>query len=77
MPNIVKIYMRSALELIIAFLPWLLSMYLLYWLDYSETWTSLTAHRGKMAVAILMAGMALSFLIQSNFIKRKRKTTTS
>jgi hypothetical protein len=69
--------MRSALELIIAFLPWLLSMYLLYWLDYSETWTSLTAHRGKMAVAILMAGMALSFLIQSNFIKRKRKTTTS
>ncbi|MDE0758132.1 MAG: hypothetical protein OSB45_08225 [Pseudomonadales bacterium] len=76
MPNIVKIRMRSALELTLAFIPWLLSLYLLYWLEYSESWTSLTAHRGKMAVAILMAGMILSFLIQSNFIKRKRKTTT-
>ena len=62
--------MRNTLRLAIAFAPWLTSMYLLYWLNVNEIWTSETAHRGKMAAMILVVGMVMSFLIQSNFGKR-------
>ena len=68
-----KIQMRYALEVAIAFTPWLISMYVLYWLEYGEIWTSETAHHGKISVAILAAGMGLSFLVQSRFAKRKQK----
>jgi len=71
--NSLKIKMRHALKVAIAFTPWLISMYVLYWLDYGEIWTSETAHRGKIAVAILAAGMGLSFLVQSHFAKRKQQ----
>jgi hypothetical protein len=54
----------------IAFIPWLASMYLFYWLDSSGTWTSATPHRGKISVAILTAGMGLSFLIYSVLQRR-------
>ena len=54
----------------IAFVPWLASMYLFYWLDSSGTWTSETPHRGKFSVALLSAGMALSFLIYMIFQRR-------
>ena len=65
--------MRYALEIAISFTPWLMSMYLLYWLEYSKTWTSQAAHHGKIFVAILAVGMGLSFLVQSYFAKRKQK----
>jgi hypothetical protein len=68
-----KIRMRHALKVAIAFTPWLISMYVYYWLDYSETWTSETAHRGKISVAILAVGMGLSFLIHSHFARREQK----
>jgi len=45
-------------------------MYLFYWLDSSGTWTSETAHRGKLSVAILGAGMMLSFLLWSHLAKK-------
>ena len=64
---------RYALEVAIAFAPWVISMYILYWLEYAEIWTTETAHRGKIAVAILAVGMGLSFLVQSYFAKRKQK----
>ena len=48
-------------------------MYLLYWLEYGAIWTTETAHRGKISVAILVAGMGLSFLVQSQIAKRKSK----
>ena len=70
--NSMKKQIRHAIEVVIAFTPWLISMYLFYWLD-SEIWTSETAHRGKMSVAILAIGMGLSFLIQSRFTERKKK----
>jgi len=68
-----KTRLRHALQIAIAFTPWLISMYLYYWLDYSETWTSETAHRGKISVAILAVGMGLSFLIHSYFSRREQK----
>jgi hypothetical protein len=73
MLNSLKIRMRHALKVAIAFTPWLISMYVYFWLDYSETWTSETAHRGKISVAILAVGMGLSFLVHSHFAKREQK----
>jgi hypothetical protein len=73
MPNSLKTRTRSALEMAIAFAPWVISTYVLYWLEYGEIWTTETAHRGKVAGAILALGMALSFLVKSYFNKRKQK----
>jgi len=71
MLDFLKTKTRFALEVAIAFAPWLISMYVLYWLEYGEIWTSETAHRGKISVAILVLGMGLSFLIRSHFASRK------
>ncbi len=68
-----KIQTRYALEVAIAFTPWLISMYVLYWLEYGEIWTTETAHRGKIAVTILAVGMGLSFLVKSRFAKSEQK----
>lgn len=59
-----------ALEIAIAFTPWIISTLVLYWLEHGEIWTTETAHRGKITVGILAVGMGLSFLVHSHFIKR-------
>ena len=64
---------HSALKVAAAFTPWLISMYVLYWLEYGEIWTSQTAHHGKISVAILAVGMGLSFLVQSRIAEREQK----
>jgi hypothetical protein len=63
---------RYLLEIAIAFTPWLISMYTLYWLEYGEIWSTDTAHRGKISVAILVVGMVLSLFIQSHFARGKQ-----
>jgi len=73
MLNALKIKTRHALEVAIAFTPWVVSTYVLYSLEYGEVWTTETPHRGKISVAILAVGMALSFLVHSNFAKRRQK----
>ncbi len=73
MPDSLKTRTRYVLELAIAFAPWVISMYLLYWLEYGEIWTNETAHRGKVTVAIVAVGMALSFLVHSRFAGSKEK----
>jgi hypothetical protein len=73
MPNSTKARARKALEIAIAFAPWIIASYVFYWLQSSGTWTSDTPHRGKISVAILSSGMALSFLIHSYFSKRRQK----
>jgi len=73
MPVSLKMYVRNVLKVAIAFTPLLISMYLLYWLEYGEIWTAETAHRGKISAAILAVGMGLSFLVQSRFAKRDQK----
>ena len=73
MPISLQTRTRSALEVAIAFTPWVISLYVLYWLEYGEIWTTETAHRGKMTGAILVLGMGLSFLVKSYFNKRKQK----
>ncbi len=61
------------LEVAVAFAPWTISMFTLYWLEYGEIWSTETEHRGKMSVAILVFGMAMSFLVESYFAKRRRE----
>jgi hypothetical protein len=73
MPDSSKARINKALKVVIAFMPWLISMYLLYWLEYGQIWTTETAHRGKITVAILAMGMGLSFLVRSHFAKNGRK----
>ena len=60
-------------KLLIALTPWVLACYAFYLLQTSGTWAADTPHRGKMSVTLLGAGMMLSFLIQSGFIRNKRK----
>ena len=64
---------RHALKVAAAFAPWVISMYLLYWLEYGDIWTTDTAHRGKISVAILAIGMASSFLVHSLIAKRNQE----
>ena len=73
MPKSLKSRLRSALEIVIAFTPWVISLYVLYWLEYGEIWTTETPHRGKISVAILVFGMVLSFLVRSRFFRREQK----
>lgn len=65
--------MRYAFKVAIVMTPWLASMYLLYWLGKHEIWAPETAHRDKITIAIVAAGMALSFLLQSYFTRRDNK----
>ena len=64
--------LHHTLEIGLAFAPWVTSMFLLYWLEYGQIWTTETAHRGKISVTILLIGMGLSFLVQSYFAKRQQ-----
>jgi hypothetical protein len=65
--------MPKFFKIAVAFAPWIIAMYLFYWLDSSGTWTSDTPHRGKISVLILGAGMAVSFLVHSYFSGRQQK----
>jgi hypothetical protein len=73
MLDALKTRTRYALQVAIAVIPWVISMYTLYWLEHGEIWTTETAHRGKISVSILLAGMVLSFLILSRFTARRQK----
>lgn len=55
----------------LGFTPWFISMYLLYWFETSNTWTSETNQRDVMTILILLTGMAATFLLLSYFSKRR------
>lgn len=61
------------IRVILTALPWVLSMYTLYWLEYGEIWTLATPHRGKTSVIILLVGMSLSFFLYTRLFKRDKK----
>lgn len=65
--------LQYALKLFVTVLPWLLSMYTLYWLEYSGIWITQTPYRDKFAVLILLTGMGLSFLLYSLTLGRSDK----
>ena len=65
--------MRTVIETMLAFLPSVLCMYLLFWLESSGTWTTETPHRDKYSFVVLAIGMGLSFLVYSLFNKKAVK----
>ena len=65
MPDTPKSALRKLLLRALALLPWIVSMFALYWLETSGTWNLDTPHRGKLSVTILALGMGLSFLLLS------------
>ena len=73
MSKLLKMRVLNSIKAAFAFTPWLISMYILYWLEYGEVWTTETAHRGKITMAILAVGMGLSFLVHSRFAKTGQK----
>lgn len=73
MPKTLKMRALKSIKIAFAFIPWIISMYALYYLEYGEVWTTQTAHRGKISVALLVIGMGLSFLVHSRFAKTGHK----
>ena len=71
MPASLRVRALALIRIVISMLPWVIAMYLFYWLDSSGTWTRDTPHRGKLSVFILGTGMLLSFLLHSWLAKRK------
>ena len=63
---------KQWLQYALAAIPWILSMYVLYYLGKSGIWVPETAYRDLMTIAILILGMGLSFAVQSYFIKRNK-----
>jgi hypothetical protein len=73
MPTWLKAKARFVIETALTLAPWLISMYVFYWLDSRGIWTSETPHRGKLSVALLAAGMSASFFVHSFLSERRRK----
>jgi len=62
--------MRLVLISAVAITPWLISMYLLYWMSSEQIWTVFTPFRDIASLAILLLGMGLSFALLSRLQKR-------
>jgi hypothetical protein len=73
MPKSLLTLAGHALRVAITLVPWLISMYTLYWLEHVEIWNTDTAHRGKISVLILTTGMLTSFFAYSHLEKRRNK----
>ena len=73
MVSSLKLKSLYALKLAIAFAPWLISIYVLYWLGKNEIWTPETAHRDKITIAVVALGMVSTFLLLSRFAKRSKE----
>ncbi|MEM7740855.1 MAG: hypothetical protein AAF225_08640 [Pseudomonadota bacterium] len=59
----------------IAFAPWLLAMYTLYWLGKNEIWDSETPHRDIMSGGIVATGMAATFIAHTLLAKWQKTKT--
>ena len=72
MPKIPKSRTRLVLDIILAFVPWVVSMYVLYWFEYAAIWSPETPHRDKISLAVLILGMGASFLLYAYLSRRER-----
>ena len=53
-------------------LPWLIALYMHFWLVESEAWAPEQSYRGLMSVLLLALGMLISFLLHGR-LKVRRK----
>ena len=56
----------------IVMMPWLVALYLHFWLAESEVWAPEQSYRGLMSVLLLALGMLISFLLHCR-LKARRK----
>jgi len=52
-------------------LPWLLALYLHFWLAENEAWAPEQSYRGLMSVLLLALGMLISFLLHGRLKARR------
>ena len=52
--------------------PWLVALYLHFWLAESEAWAPEQPYRGLMSVLLLALGMFISFLLHGRFQARRK-----
>ena len=67
--------MRSVQRLMdgcVVMLPWLVALYLHFWLAESGVWAAEQPYRGLMSVLLLALGMLISFLLHGR-LKARRK----
>ena len=69
-PSPASVLFQKTLCLLVSLIPWVLSMYLHYWLEYEGIWQVDMPFRAVMSAAILGAGLALSFLAHSFLVGR-------
>lgn len=55
----------------IVILPWLIALYLHFWLAQSDAWSPEQPYRGLMSVLLLGMGMLISFLLHGRLTKRR------
>jgi len=55
----------------IVILPWLITLYLHFWLAQSDAWSPEQPGRGLMSVLLLGLGMLISFLLHGRLTKRR------
>ena len=65
-----KAFCLDLARILLGAAPWLISMYTLYQLEKQGVWTTETAHRDLMTVAIVAGGMVASFYLYSFLRKR-------
>lgn len=58
-------------QILVGAMPWLVSMYVLFWLEKSGTWVPETPHRDKITIAIVAVGMISSFFLYSYLVRKK------
>ena len=56
----------------VVMVPWLVALYLHFWLAERETWVPEQSYRGLMSVLLLSVGMLISFLLHGR-LKARRK----
>ncbi|MEM0954872.1 MAG: hypothetical protein AAGI24_12095 [Pseudomonadota bacterium] len=69
-PSPASTLLSKSLRLLIALVPWGLSMFLHYWLEYEEIWRVDMPFRAVISAGILTTGLCLSFLTHSVLASR-------
>ena len=71
-------FARHVLRVIIALVPWGLSLFLHFWLEHSGTWDVQMGGRALVSVLLLAIGMTMSFFLYgrlSSLTQRAAKPT--
>ncbi|MEM1176577.1 MAG: hypothetical protein AAGI27_17420 [Pseudomonadota bacterium] len=69
-PSPAKALLQKVALLVVALLPWTISMYLHYWLEVEEIWQVDMPFRAILSVVLLAAGLLLSLLTHTFLAKR-------